>query len=121
MGGWGGGAFPWVGFTPPVNSNVSVVKLSAVWKSESGVPNVWVVSPAGRIFSKEITVGRTLGASVEVYEGIKKGDRYISSPTPEIRENTLLEDLVKVPEQIDSATDSSAKSGGHDSMGGMEM
>lgn len=103
------------------DSNAPVIKLSSVWRSDRGVPHVWAVSSAGRIFAKTITIGRTLGASVEVYDGIKKDDRYISSPTPEMQENMLLEDLVKVLEPTDSSIDSSAKSGGHDSMEGMEM
>ena len=100
----------------PQNSSAPVIKLSSVWWSEESAPNVWGVSEAGRIFPKKITIGRTLGILIEVYEGLKNGDRYIISPTPNIREDMLLEDIA--PE--DSNTDKPAGSGGK-TMGEMEM
>ncbi len=96
----------------PQNSSAPVIKLSSVWWNEEGAPNVWGVSEAGRIFSKKIIIGRTLGTLIEVYEGIKNGDRYIMNPALDIREDMLLDDIVP---KDDNAP---AKSGG---MGGMEM
>ncbi len=105
----------------PENLNTQIIKLSSVWWSEDGISYVWGVSEAGRIFAKKITIGRTLGTaagtSVEVYEGIKNGDRYIISPAPDIRENMLLDEIVKEENEAGG----SAKSGKGDSMGGMEM
>ena len=99
------------------DSNVPVVKLSSVWWTEKGAPNVWGVSAAGRLFAKKITIGRTIGASVEVYDGLKDGDRYLIHPTPDLRENMLLEDIV--PKE--SVGGSTSGSGGKKPMGGMEM
>ncbi len=96
----------------PQNSSAPVIKLSSVWWNEEGAPNVWGVSEAGRIFSKKIIIGRTLGTLIEVYEGIKNGDRYIMNPAPDIREDMLLDDIVP------KDNNAPAKSGG---MGGMEM
>jgi multidrug efflux pump subunit AcrA (membrane-fusion protein) len=81
------------------------------------MPYVWGVSDAGRIFAKKITIGRTLGSSIEVYEGLKNGDRYIVDPTQNIHEDTLLENLAPK----DSSSDAPAKSGEKAPMGGMEM
>ncbi|MDO8442822.1 MAG: hypothetical protein Q7S81_00975 [bacterium] len=103
------------------NSNSPVIKLSAVWWSEDGAPQIWEVSEAGRIFARKITIGRTLGTaagtSVEIYEGIKNGDRYIISPTKDIQENMLIDEIVSK----EGGADGSAESGEQDSMAGMGM
>ena len=74
---------------------------------------VWAVSEADRIYAKEITIGRTLGSSIEVYEGLKKGDRYIANPTSDIKENMFI-DAISVP-----ATSTPAKLDEHANMPGM--
>jgi hypothetical protein len=114
-------AFASVRVITPSNENIPIIKFSSIWWSKGGLPHIWGVSEAGRVFAKKVTLGRTIGAMVEVYDGIKNGDRYISSPTPEIGENMFLEDLVKNSEQKNDSTDVPAKSGGHSEMPGMEM
>lgn len=103
------------------NSNSPIIKLSAIWWGEDGAPYIWEISSAGRIFSRKITIGRTLGTaagtSVEIYEGIKNGDRYIISPTKDIQENMLIDEIVSK----EVSADGSAKSGESDSMAGMGM
>ena len=84
---------------------------------ENGLPYMLGLSEGGRIFIKKIIIGRTLGTSIEVYSGIKNGDRYLINPTMDIKENTLLEDIL--PKEIN--TDSSGKEGEKKPMGGMEM
>jgi multidrug efflux pump subunit AcrA (membrane-fusion protein) len=74
-------------------SNSILVKESAVWWDAEGKPNIWMVSPAGRIYSKKILIGRVLGSSMEVYEGLKKGDKYISNPDSTIKEDMLITDV----------------------------
>jgi multidrug efflux pump subunit AcrA (membrane-fusion protein) len=101
----------------PQNSNAPVIKLSSVWWDEAGTPHVWGVSGAGRIFARKIIIGRTLGTLIEIYEGLTNGDRYIISPTKDIGENVLLEDIT--PKH--NNTDQPGTSNGGDSMGGMEM
>ncbi|MEK7498843.1 MAG: hypothetical protein AAB611_03240, partial [Patescibacteria group bacterium] len=80
-------------------------------------PYVWGVSEAGRIFARKIIVGRTLGASVEVYEGLKNGDSYIITPTSDMKEDMFFDDGKKTSD----TTNTPAKSSGEEPMGGMEM
>ncbi|MDO8558696.1 MAG: hypothetical protein Q7S09_05990, partial [bacterium] len=98
-------------------SDAPVIKLSSVWWDEEGAPHVWGVSPGDRIFAKKITIGRTLGTFIEIYDGLKNSDRYVVNPEPGIHEDMLLEDMA--PKE--STTDKPAGSGGHDDMGGMDM
>jgi hypothetical protein len=91
----------------PVNQTV-FIKPSAVFMNEEGMPTVWAVSEADRIFAKKITLGRTLGNSLEVYTGLVNGDRYITNPRPDIRENMFLVDIEVVsPKDNDVPSDES--------------
>ena len=101
----------------PKNSSAPVIKLSSVWWNEEGAPQVWAVSEAGRIFSKKISVGRTFGSFIEIYDGLANGDRYIISPTPNIREDMLLADIL--PKEKNEVHP--AESGGHIMPDGTEM
>lgn len=104
----------------PDGSNALLVKASALWWSKDGIPHVWVVSGADRIYAKDIKIGRTLNSSVEVYEGLKKGDKYIAAPISAIHEDAMVSDIVS--EDVEgSGTSKPAKSSGHGSMPGMEM
>ncbi|MFA6414771.1 MAG: hypothetical protein WC217_00590 [Candidatus Paceibacterota bacterium] len=111
----------------PVSSSVRVlaperngitVKSSAVKWGEGGAPQVWVVSSGGRIFAKKISIGRTLGDVTEVYSGLSNGERYIAKPEPDIREDMLLDELLKTLAPEKTAAAPSAGSGG---MGDMPM
>ncbi len=100
----------------PVNQTV-FIKSSSYFLDEEGAPAVWAVSEADRIFAKKVTLGRTLGNSLEVYTGLVNGDRYITNPTPDIRENMFLGDLQVVsPEENDAPSDESDE---HANMPGM--
>ncbi len=105
----------------PVSSSTILVKHSSIFWNAKGIPMVWAVSEGDRIFAKEITIGRTVGDSMEVYTGLKNGDRYLASIVPEIKEDMLLGDLIKIITPKGSDSSNPAKSGGHDSMGGMDM
>ncbi|MDP3800179.1 MAG: hypothetical protein Q8Q90_02030 [bacterium] len=100
----------------PEDSSTPVIKLSSILWNEEGLPYMFGISEGGRIFIKKITIGRTLGTSVEIYSGIKNGDRYLISPTPDIKENMLLEDILPKESNVDPS-DKKDK----ESMGGMEM
>ncbi len=102
------------------SSVATFIKYSSILWNANGVPSVWAITDADRIFAKEITIGRTLGASVEVYAGLKNGDRYIVNPTAEIKEDMFLDDLIKKITPNEGAS-TPAKSGKDKSMGGMEM
>lgn len=105
----------------PANSSAITIKYSSIFLKDDGVPTVWQISEAGRIFAKKITIGRTLGTLIEVYAGLENGDRYIADPTLNIKEGMFLGDLIKtsIPNQNDSSVP--VKSGKDKKMGGMEM
>jgi len=101
------------------SSSTVFVKHSSVLWSEGGAPTVWAVSEADRIFGKKIVIGRMLGALIEVYEGLKNGDRYITNPTQNIREDMLLGDIVKTLAPKGGGVVLPAEPGGHENMPGM--
>lgn len=101
--------------------NSIVVRSSAVWWSESGIPHVWMVSSAGRIYAKNITIGRTLGSVIEVYSGLKDGEHYIAKAMSDIHEDMLVDDLAKTLAPDTTTSAPSTKSGKSDAMGGMPM
>ncbi len=94
-------------------STSPVIKYSSIIWSDGGKPFVWAVSSVGRIYKKQINIGRILGTQVEIYEGLKNGDKYISSPTSDIKENMLLEDIISAPVLENSGENGAKKSGGH--------
>lgn len=102
---------------PSMDSGYPIIKLSSVYWMDGGLPYVWGISDGGRIFAKKISIARTMGSSVEIASGIKNGERYLVSPTPELKENMLLEDIVP-KENFGNA---STKSGGKSPMAGMGM
>lgn len=79
----------------PASSSAMLIKYSSIVWDKDGKPSVWAVSEADRIFKKDITIGRTLGTSVEVYYGLQNGDKYIDNPTPDIKEDMFLDDVIK--------------------------
>ncbi|MBI2474207.1 MAG: HlyD family efflux transporter periplasmic adaptor subunit [Candidatus Taylorbacteria bacterium] len=103
---------------PESSTSESIPSGSLLW-DESGSPYVWSVSSADRIYKTNVKIGRLLGTSVEIYEGLKDGDRYITNPNSEIRENMLLEEIVDVTKGKNG--NDSSESRGHDNMPGMEM
>lgn len=96
---------------PVKNSNTPSIKSSSIFWSEGGIPHVWAVSEVGRIFAKKITIGRTLGDSIEVTDGLKSGEKYITDGTLDITENMSIDDLVKQVVPPETTTSSSEKSG----------
>lgn len=102
------------------SSDAIEIALGSVWWDATGVPSVWAVSDAGRIYAKKITLGRTLGDKVEIYSGLSRGDHYIVKPVPSITENMLVGDIL--PTHANEGGDVvPAKKTGHEGMPGMEM
>ena len=106
---------------PLATSNMPVIKLSSIVWADSGNPFVWAVSDGKRIYAKHVKIGRILGASVEIYEGLKNGDKYISSPISDIKEDMLLEEIIKIQAPQNNGGNSSGKSNGSKGMPGMDM
>lgn len=98
------------------NSNAVTVKLSSVWWNQNNESLIWMVSQAGRVYSKKVTLGRSLGTIIEVYEGLAIGDKYILKPTADITEDMSVDTLV--PKQVIDE-DAPAESSEHDAMPGM--
>ena len=97
------------------DSSSILVRSSAIWRNAEGNPMVWKISEVGRIFAKEIKLGRTLGSNIEVYEGLADGDRYIATSNASVREDVMLKDIL--PKEVAPAK----SNGGSGKMGGMEM
>ncbi|MEK7601388.1 MAG: biotin/lipoyl-binding protein [Patescibacteria group bacterium] len=103
----------------PSDSSVPSIKITSVWWAADGTPRVWRISEAGRIFSQEVKLGRTLGTYVEIYEGLRTNDRYIVNTALDISEDMLLDELV---EPIAPAGSSGGEMpAGHENMPGMQM
>lgn len=101
------------------DQSVPVVPMSSIWWDENGAPHIWGVTEIGRLYAKSVKIGRTFGSSAEIYEGLKKGDRYIVKVSPDMNEDMLLSELQKEEDQ--GAASTKPGSGGHDQMPGMQM
>ena len=77
----------------PINSSAISIKLTSLFWDENGIPKIWLISKAGRIYSQAVKIGRTIGTDVEISEGLKDRDMYIINPTSEVKENILIEDI----------------------------
>lgn len=106
----------------PSGTATVAIPSSALWWSDTGSPMVWRVSDAGRIYSSKITVGRTIGSMLEVYSGLKNGDRYMKRNSADMREDMMLDELTGLQTQdMEGSADQSKKSGGMGAMPGMDM
>lgn len=110
----------------PERMNTILIKFSSLWWDVGGKPNVWVVSDAGRVYGKQLILGRTLGAEVEVYDGLVSGDHYVVKPVSGITEDMLIDDVetdVTVLEQNPDGKSIAPMNphAGHSGMEGMEM
>jgi multidrug efflux pump subunit AcrA (membrane-fusion protein) len=102
----------------PESTESMLIALSSVWFDAGGAPKVWAVSEAGRVYGKEVIIGRTIGADIEVHDGLMRGDRYIVKPTPGITENMLLENISGESKENRESKPSANPHAGH---AGMEM
>lgn len=106
---------------PLAESNMPVIKHASVVWADGASPFVWAVSSGRRIYAKPVKVGRVLGTSVEIYEGLKDGEKYITSPTSDIKEDMLLDDVIKAQAAENGGGDSSGTVNKNKSMPGMDM
>ncbi len=94
----------------PENSFSVLIKSSAVLWGEGGKPYVWAVSPANRVYKKEIVIGRIIGENTELYDGLENGDRYLAVPPADVKEDIVIDDI-----------NADEGKGSDDGMGGMIM
>ena len=73
------GAFAQVHFSVPSDSNVLRIPTGALVFRQHGL-EVAVVGPDNKIELKRVTLGRNLGADVEVLHGLSRSDRVVDSP-----------------------------------------
>jgi RND family efflux transporter MFP subunit len=73
------GTFAEVHFNLPSDPNVLLIPTSALLFRQQGL-QVAVVASNGQIGLKHVTVGRNLGANVEVLQGLSRSDRVVDSP-----------------------------------------
>lgn len=64
---------------------ITFIPLSAIWWSEEGNANVWVVENE-ILRARKVITGRALADSIEVIEGIRNGERYVSQPLPNLKD-----------------------------------
>ena len=76
---------------PNILSNQTfIVPFTAIFWSEDGATKVWTVTSEKILKSKEITAGRTFGDTVEITEGLTRGDVVVLQPIAEMKENMLV-------------------------------
>jgi multidrug efflux pump subunit AcrA (membrane-fusion protein) len=107
----------------PASSNSIVIKLSSVWWDANGKPNVWAISDAGRVYAKKLLLGRTIGADIEVYDGLVVGEHYIAKIVSGITEDMLLDDMKDLGLENAGETKKAQSNphAGHAGMEGMDM
>lgn len=70
---------------PSSDAGTSFIPLSALWWGEDGTAHVWVVEK-DILHARTITTGRALNDSIEVMEGLRQGEAYVSKPLPSLKE-----------------------------------
>jgi RND family efflux transporter MFP subunit len=98
------GDYAQVRFALPVSSTAIRAPASALMFRDAGM-SVAVIGPDGRVAIKPITIGRDLGAAVEVAYGLSPTDRVIDNPPDSLRPG----DRVKIA----AAHGGGARSDGH--------
>jgi membrane fusion protein, multidrug efflux system len=73
------GAYAQVHFDVPVNGRRLTVPSSAMLFRSEG-PSVAVVGPGDRVELRHIAIGRDLGTSLEILEGVRANDRVVENP-----------------------------------------
>jgi HlyD family secretion protein len=73
--------------------NVIAVSFDSIKQEKSGKKYIFAVE-SGKVVKKYITTGLETDFDVEVVQGLKDGDKYITSPPDTLKEG----DLVKLPE-----------------------
>ncbi|MCW5962538.1 MAG: hypothetical protein KIT83_00760 [Bryobacterales bacterium] len=68
---------------------------SASWRSNAGGPEVAVVTPDSIVHFRKVTLGRDLGAQIEVLAGLQPGERVAIAFSDDLREGTSVQ--VKAP------------------------
>ncbi|MDR3507651.1 MAG: efflux RND transporter periplasmic adaptor subunit [Caulobacteraceae bacterium] len=78
------GGYAQVRFSLPARSGALQAPASALIFRDSGL-SVATVEPDGRVAIKPVTIGRDLGATVEIGSGLSVGDRVITNPPDSLR------------------------------------
>lgn len=80
--------------TPPANLLAAVqIPFSAVWWSDDGRPQVWLVTEENKLRPQLVELGRSLGDKIEVIEGMQQGNRYVIKATAGLVQGASLADI----------------------------
>ncbi len=78
------GDYAQVRFDLPVKSGAIQIPAGALLFRDSGM-SAAVIGPDGRVAIRPVSIGRDLGATVEIASGLTSGDRLIDNPPDSIR------------------------------------
>jgi RND family efflux transporter MFP subunit len=78
------GDYAQVRFSLPAASGALQIPSTALTFRDAGI-SVAVIGPNGRVTMKSVTIGRDLGASVEITAGLTSADRVIDNPPDSLR------------------------------------
>jgi multidrug efflux system membrane fusion protein len=83
------GAYAQVHFRVPVGSKrLSVPSSAMLFRSEG--PRIAVVGPGDRVQLRPIVIGRDFGTSLEILQGVQRGDRVIQNPPDSLEDGQVV-------------------------------
>jgi multidrug efflux system membrane fusion protein len=78
------GDYALVRFSLPTQSGATQIPATALMFRDNGM-SVAVIGPNGRVAMRPVTIGRDLGATVEIASGLTSADRLIDNPPDSLR------------------------------------
>jgi multidrug efflux pump subunit AcrA (membrane-fusion protein) len=69
-----------------------VVPFDAVFWDEENSSHVWVVGDGGIISARAVRTGRTFGDAVEISDGLRIGETYVSLASDDLKAGTRIEE-----------------------------
>jgi multidrug efflux system membrane fusion protein len=83
------GAYAQVHFRVPVGGKrLSVPSSAMLFRSEG--PRIAVVGPGDRVQMRPIVIGRDFGTSLEILQGVQRGDRVIQNPPDSLEDGQVV-------------------------------
>jgi RND family efflux transporter MFP subunit len=90
------GMFANVRFLLPLQNPPLLIPVNAVRNTSAGI-RVAVVGEGGKVHFQTISVGRDFGTQIEVLEGLKPGDKVVTTLTDELREGSTVNPVIPAP------------------------
>jgi multidrug efflux pump subunit AcrA (membrane-fusion protein) len=70
-----------------------LIPPSATVSAEDGQSKVWVVDDDGKVSSRSVKLGRSVGGQIEVLSGLEAGERVATAGVSFLREGMIVRDL----------------------------